>query len=385
MTLFVHNARLVTCDDRLGVIDQGALLADGGRISWIGAERDAKAPPGALDLDARGRALLPGLVDCHTHLVFAGDRAGEFAARLRGEPYRAGGIMTTVRATRAAGDDELRALAEERLRRFASFGVTTVEAKTGYGLDSETELRLLRLAAGLERVVPTLLGAHIVPAGEDADRYVELVCEEMIPAARGLAEFCDAWCEPEGAFSVDQCRRVLRAGRAAGLKPKLHAEQLGPGGGARLAAEMQAVSADHLEHATEEDARALARAGTVAVLLPGASMMTGAPFAPARMLIEAGVRVALSTDFNPGTSYSENLQLMVALACAHLKLTAEEAILGVTRHAAAALDRVREIGRLAPGLRADLLLLDTRNEADLAYHYGVNLTASVIRGGEVVA
>jgi imidazolonepropionase len=381
LSLLVHNARVVTCDQELGVIEPGALLAEDGRISWVGPDPEARAPAGADEVDAGGRTLLPGLVDCHTHLVFAGDRSAEFAARLRGEPYRAGGIMTTVRATRAASNQQLQALAEERLRRFLSFGVTTVEAKSGYGLEPESELRLLKVSSGIDGVVPTLLGAHIVAEGEDADRYVDIVCDEMIPAARGLAEFCDAWCEPKGAFSVDQCRRVLQAGRDAGMKPKLHAEQLSHGGGARLAAELGAVSADHLEHADRDDAKALARAGVVAVLLPGASLMTGAPFAPARMLIEEGVRVALSTDFNPGTSYSENLQLMVALGCAHLKLTPEEAILGVTRHAAAAIGREHDIGRLKPGFQADLLLLEARTEAHLAYHYGVNLAARVWRRG----
>jgi imidazolonepropionase len=385
LTLIVRNARVVTCDDRLGVIEPGALVASDGRIAWVGRDRDVVVPAGAEEIDGESRVLMPGLVDCHTHLVFAGDRAGEFAARLRGEPYRAGGIMTTVEATRRATVDELSVLAEERLRRFVLFGVTTVEVKTGYGLEPASEAKLLQVAGFLDGTVPTLLGAHIVPEGEDPDSYVNLVCSEMIPAARGKAEFCDAWCEPKGAFTADQCRRVLEAGMAAGLKPKLHAEQLTHGGGALLAAEVGAVSADHLEHADHDDARALARAGTVAVLLPGASMMTGAPFAPARMLIEEGVRVALSTDFNPGTSYSENLQLAVALGCAHLRLSVEEAIAAVTRHAAAAVAREDRIGRLAPGLQADLLLLDTRNEADLAYHYGINLTAAVFRGGRRVA
>ena len=384
MSLVVRNARLVTCDDRLGVIEPGALIAKDGRIAWVGPDRDAQPPPDAGEIDAAGRVLMPGLVDCHTHLVFAGDRAVEFAARLRGEPYQAGGIMTTVDATRNASADELRELAAGRMRRFLAFGVTTVEIKTGYGLEPAAEAKLLDVAAALDGAVPTLLGAHIVPSGEDADRYVELVCSEMVPAARGKAEFCDAWCEPKGAFTAGQCRRLLQAGIAAGLKSKLHAEQLSHGGGAQLAAELKAVSADHLEHADRDDAKALAKSGTVAVLLPGASMMTGSRFAPSRMLIEEGVRVAVSTDFNPGTSYSENLQLAVALGCAHLGLSVEEAILAVTRHAAAAVAREDRIGRLAPGLDADLLLLDTRNEADLAYHYGINLTAAVFRGGRRV-
>ena len=392
MTLLVRNAgRLVTCDPALGegplgVIERGALVAEGTRITWVGRERDLEAPAGALEVDAGGRAVLPGLVECHTHMVFAGDRSAEFAARMRGEPYRAGGIRTTVGATREASDEELRGLARARLRRFNELGVTTVEVKSGYGLDPAHEARLLAVASGLDGVVPTLLAAHVVPAefADRADDYVDLVCREMVPAARGRAAFCDAWCEPEGAFTAAQSRRVLEAGIAAGLRPKIHADQLSHGGGAALAAALGAVSADHLEHATPEDATALARAGTVAVLMPGASMMTGAPFAPARMLIEHGVRVALSTDFNPGTSYSENLQLQVALGCAMLRLTPEEALLATTRHAAAAVGREDRCGRLAPGLDCDVLVLESRSEVDLAYHYGVDLAGTVIRRGEVL-
>ena len=390
MTLLLRNAgRLVTCDATLGegplgVIEDGALLAEGGRITWVGRERDLEAPRDAREVDAGGHAVLPGLVECHSHLVFAGDRSAEFGARMRAEPYRAGGIRTTVRATREAGDGELRELALGRLGRFHRFGVTTVEVKTGYGLDPVHEARLLDVAAGLDGVVPTLLAAHVVPAelADRADEYVELVCREIVPAARGRAEFCDAWCEPEGAFTAEQSRRVLEAGIAAGLRPKVHADQLSHGGGSALAAALGAVSADHLEHATPEDAAALAAAGTVAVLMPGASMMTGAPFAPARTLVEHGVRVALSTDFNPGTSYSENLQLQVALGCALLRLTPEEALLAVTRHAAAAIGRERRCGRLAPGLDCDVVVLESRSEVDLAPPPGVDLAAHVIlRGG----
>lgn len=391
MSLVLRGAgRLVTCDAALGegplgVIERGALLAESGQITWVGRERDLTAPADAVEVDAGGRAVIPGLVDCHTHLVFAGDRSAEFAARMRGEAYRAGGIRTTVQATRSASVAELRELARARLQRFRSFGVTTVEAKSGYGLEPAQEMRLLEVAAALDGVVPTLLGAHVVPAefAADPDGYVDLVCDEMVPAARGRAEFCDAWCEPEGAFSVAQCRRVLEAGSQAGLALKLHAEQLSRGGGAALAAEMGAVSADHLEHATPEDAAALASAETVAVLMPGASLMTGAPFAPARLLLERGVRVALSTDFNPGTSYSENLQLQMALGCSLLRLTPEEALLGVTRHAAAAVGRESRCGRLAPGFQCDAVVLESRSEVDLAYHYGVNLAAHVIKGGEL--
>ena len=383
--LVVRNiGRLVTCAPEryggtLGVVEDAAIAAREGTVVWIGADRDA--PEADLEIDADGNAVLPGLVDCHTHLVFAGDRSDEFAARLRGEPYTTGGVRTTVTATRAASDDELRALALARLDRFAAYGVTTVEAKSGYGLSPEHELRLLRVANDLRHpveVVSTFMGAHVVPPEHDAEEWTELVCE-MMPSVAGMAEFADVWCD-RGAFEARQAHEVLDAARAAGLRLKIHAEQLAHSGGA----ELRATSADHLEHATEDDARALAAADVVAVLLPGASMTTGAAFAPARMLIEAGARVALSTDFNPGTSYSENLQLVVAFACAHLKMTAEEAILGVTRNAAAALARDGRIGVLTDGALADLLVLQTPHEADLAYHYGVNLTSAVVAKGALV-
>jgi len=293
-------------------------------------------------------------------------------------------VKTTVAATRAASDDELRGHARARLDRFMAHGVTTVESKSGYGLTPHQERRLLQVAAAVDHpveVVRTFMGAHVVPEdyAPNPNAYVDLIVDGMIPSLGNLAEFCDVWCE-EGAFSQAQTRRILGAAHREGLGIKIHAEQLAHSGGASIAGEFGAVSAEHLEHATEEDASALARTKTVAVLIPGASMMTGAPFAPARMLIESGVRVALSTDLNPGTSYSENLQLVVALACAHLKMTPEEAILGVTRHAAAALSRQGKVGSLAPGARADLVVLDAPSYVDLAYHYGVNLARVVLTG-----
>lgn len=386
-------SQVVTCSDGvgegpLGVVERGAIAGSEGKIVWVGSEkqlRDAvEIEKDAHEVDAAGGAVLPGLVEPHTHLVFAGDRSEEFAARLRGQRYEAGGVRTTVAATRAASDDELRALARERLDRFLSFGVTTVEAKSGYGLTPAHERRLLEVAATVDHpieVVRTFMGAHVVPdefAG-DTEGYVRAVIDGMIPELGNLAEFCDVWCD-KGAFTPAQSREILRAAHTAGLGLKVHAEQLGRSGGAGVAAEFGAVSAEHLEHATEDDAAALARTKTVAVLIPGASMMTGAPFAPARMLIERGVRVALSTDLNPGTSYSENLQLVIALACAHLKMTPEEAILGVTRHAAAALSREHKVGSIEPGARADLLVLEAKSYVDLAYHYGVNLAGAVLTG-----
>ncbi|HLW18471.1 MAG TPA: imidazolonepropionase [Actinomycetota bacterium] len=389
--------RLVTCspdlgEGPLGVIEGGALAASEGIVRWVGAERDlpsSDSADAAVELDARGSCVIPGLVDCHTHLVFAGDRSEEFAARLAGKPYEAGGVRTTVEATRAASDEELARLAADRLTRFLSFGVTTIEAKSGYGLTPEHERRLLEIAAhvaGPVDVVRTFMGAHVLPPeyADDPDGYVDLVCEGMIPSIGNLAEFADVWCD-QGAFSLEQCRKILRAARAEGLSLKVHAEQLSHSGGAALAAEFGAVSADHLENATEEDADALASTRTIGVLLPGASMMTGGRFAPARMLIDRGVRVAISTDFNPGTSYTENLILMLALACVEMKMTPEEAILGATRHAAAAIAREGKIGSLGLGAQCDLVVLDSESELDLVYHYGVSPALSVAKGGEVVA
>ena len=388
--------RLVTCspslgEGPLGVIENGALAASEGVIRWVGRESEVQSldfAAGLVEVDAGGHAVLPGLVDCHTHLVFAGDRADEFAARLAGKPYETGGVRTTVEATRAADDDTLTRLAAERLQRFRSYGVTTIEAKSGYGLTPEQERRLLEVSSRVDgdvTVVRTFMGAHVLPPEykEDPDGYVELVCEGMIPTLGNLAEFADVWCD-EGAFNVDQSRRILRAARAEGLALKVHAEQLGHTGGAAVAAEFGAVSADHLEHATEEDADALASVKTIGVLLPGASMMTGGRFAPARMLIERGVRVAVSTDFNPGTSYTENLPLMAALACTELKLTPEEAILGVTRHAAAAIAREGKVGSLEPGAACDVVVLGALSEMDLVYHYGVSPAMSVVKGGRLL-
>jgi imidazolonepropionase len=267
--------------------------------------------------------------------------------------------------------------------------VTTVEAKSGYGLNVEQEARLVDVAGTLGHpvdVVPTVYCSHVPPTEHygSADRWVEQVSGFLLPRVRGRAEFCDVRCD-EGAFTVGQCRLLLEAGRALGYRLKLHAERSGHTGGAAVAAEVRATSADNLEHATDEDAQLLARSSTVAVLVPGTSMMTGAPFAPARTLIDRGVRVALSTDFNPGTSYSENLQLMVPLACAHLSMTVDEAILGVTRHAAAAVAREDSAGCLRPGGACDLVVLEAAHEVDLAYHYGVNLVSIVVKRGKVFA
>jgi imidazolonepropionase len=336
-------------------------------------------------------------VDAHTHLVFAGDRAEEFAARLRGVGYEAalaagGGINRTVRDTRAASDAQLEAAAAGRLATALAHGTTTLEAKSGYGLTVADERRSLEVLARLAgrspvELVPTFLGAHLIPEEFAADRdgYLDLLEHEMLPACAPLAAFVDAFCD-RGALTVSESRRVLEAGARHGLRGKLHANELGSTGGAALAAELGCVSADHLLFCDEREAGALAAAGTVAVLLPGTSFLlrTGRA-APVQVLRDAGVTMALGTDCNPGTCYSESMQLMVALACVHGGLTPEEALLAATDGAARAVGRGGRAGRLAPGAACDLVVLAGRSYLDLAYHWGVNLAAVVVKAGTVAA
>jgi imidazolonepropionase len=387
-------------DGPLGLVERGAVAASGGTVVYAGPVADLPALDLAADatvLDAGGRAVLPGFVDAHTHLVFAGDRADEFAARLRGVGYEqalaaGGGINRTVRDTRAASDQELEEAAAGRLLRAAVGGTTTCEAKSGYGLTVTDERRSLAVLAALDararvEVVRTFLGAHLIPSeyADDRDGYLDLLEYEMLPACAPLAEFVDAFCD-RGALTVEESRRVLVAGRRAGLVPKLHANELGSTGGALLAAEQGCVSADHLLFLEPEEARALAAAGTVAVLLPGTSFLlrTGRA-APVEVLREAGVTMALGTDCNPGTCYSESMQLMVALACVHGGLTPEEAVLAATDGAARAVGRAGRVGRLVPGAACDLVVLAGRSYLDLAYHVGVNLAALVVKAGMVIA
>ncbi len=384
----------------LGLVERGALASRNGTVLWAGPERDLPdlpLAPDAVRLDAEGLAVVPGFVDAHTHLVFAGDRADEFAARLRGVGYEealaaGGGINRTVRETRAASDAELEAATAGRLVRAALHGTTTLEAKSGYGLTVADERRSLEVLASLAararvEVVPTFLGAHLIPAEFAADRagYLDLLEHEMLPACAPLAEFVDAFCD-RGALTVEESRRVLEAGRRAGLAPKLHANELGSTGGAALAAEQGCVSADHLLYLEPGEARALAAAGTVAVLLPGTSFMlrTGRA-APAPVLREAGVTLALGTDCNPGTCYCESMQLMVALACVHGGLSPEEALLAATDGAARAVGRGGRAGRLGPGSACDLVVLEGHSYLDLAYHLGVNLARVVVKAGTVIA
>jgi imidazolonepropionase len=401
--LLTGIGQLVTCDPALGegplgVVERAAVAAAGGRVVFAGPQAavgDLDVAAGAVRVDAGGQAVLPGFVDAHTHLVFAGDRADEFAARLRGFGYEealaaGGGINRTVRETRAASDAELEAAADRRLALAARHGTTTLEAKSGYGLTVEDERRSLEVLARVAarspvEVVPTFLGAHLVPEEYAGDRagYLDLLEHEMLPACAPLAEFVDAFCD-RGALTVEESRRVLAAGARHGLRGKLHANELGSTGGAALAAELGCVSADHLLYCEPEEARALAAAGTVAVLLPGTSFLlrTGRA-APVQVLRDAGVTMALGTDCNPGTCYCESMQLVIALACVHGGLTPEEAVLAATDGAARALGRGGRVGRLAPGAACDLVVLAGRSYLDLAYHLGVNLARLVVKGGVV--
>jgi imidazolonepropionase len=407
--VLTHISRLVTlapgrvarAKGRLGIVERGALAARDGRIVWCGPEdmlARAVASSGARHVDAEGCAVIPGFVDSHTHLVFAGSRAEEFQLRHAGVSYEelaqeGRGILTTVRATRAASRAELRDLARARLVSFAAHGTTTVEGKTGYGLDRASEETCLDVMAdlaavqGLPTLIPTFLGAHTLPpeyrgSPEARARYVAVLCDELLPAFAGRARFCDVFCE-RTAFTVEEARQILRRARALGYLLKLHANQLGPTGGAALAAELGAVSADHLDFAADEDLAALRAAGVVGTLLPGCSFSLGTPYPSGQRLLRLGLRVALATDFNPGTSYCENMQMMLALAVSAMGMTLEDALEAATRGGAAALRLEDEVGSLETGKRADLAILRVADERELAYHFGVNLVArTFVRGRE---
>jgi imidazolonepropionase len=318
-----------------------------------------------------GRAVLPGFVDSHSHLVFAGDRAAEFAARMSGEPYDGGGIATTVAATRAASDDELRTLLAERVRELRRQGTATFEIKSGYGLDLDAEARLLRLAAEVTAET-TFLGAHVVPADRTRGDYLELVTGPMLRACAPLARWIDVFCEPASrhAFDEDEARAVLSAGAAAGLGLRVHANQLSAGPGIRLAVELDAASADHCTHLTAADVDALASSATVATLLPGVEFSTRSPYPDARRLLDSGATVALATDCNPGTCYSSAMPFVIALAVREMRMTPAEAVWAATAGGARALRR-SDVGMLRPGARADLTVLDAPSYLHLAYRPGV--------------
>jgi imidazolonepropionase len=359
-------------------ISDAALVIAGDQVAWTGPA--AKAPPADDFLDAAGRAVLPGFVDSHAHLVFAGERSAEFAARMAGRPYEAGGIRTTVAATRAATDAELRAGLRRLMREMLRQGTTTFECKSGYGLTTDDEARCTALAAELTDEV-TYLGAHVVPAEFDADPagYVDLVCGPMLAACEAHCRWVDVFCE-RGAFGADEARTVLTAGMARGLLPRIHANQLGPGPGVRLAAELGAASADHCTFLTDADVAALASSGTVATLLPGAEFSTRQPYPDARRLLDAGVTVALATDCNPGTSFTTSMPFCIALAVRDMRMTTEEAVWSATAGGARALRRT-DVGYLAPGARADLVILDAPSHAHLAYRPGVPLVYAVYQSG----
>jgi len=382
-TLVTGIAELTTCDpthpdaeDEWGTLHDAALvLGDGEQVLWVG--RSGTRPPDAdRFLDLGGRAVVPAFVDSHTHLVFAGDRSAEFAARMSGTPYDGGGIATTVAATRGASDDALRALLHARVAEMRSQGTGVIEVKSGYGLDLPTETRLLRLAREVTDEV-TFLGAHVVPPEYRSRRtdYLDLVTGPMMAAAAAYARWVDVFCEPHSphAFGADEARTILEAGRAAGLGLRVHGNQLGPGPGVALAVELGAASVDHCTHLTAADVDALAGSGTVATLLPGVEFATRSRYPDARALLDAGVTIALATDCNPGTCYTSSMPFVIALAVRELHLTPGEALWAATRGAARSLHR-DDIGQIAVGARGGLTVLDAPSQLHLSYRAGVPLS-----------
>ncbi|MET7603063.1 imidazolonepropionase [Streptomyces avermitilis] len=386
-TVITNIAGLVTnspsLGDRspLGLIQDAAVVIDGDRVAWIG--ESSKAPATDNRVDAGGRAVIPGFVDSHSHLVFAGDRTQEFNARMSGRSYTAGGIRTTVAATRAASDADLEANLTRYLDEALRQGTTTFETKSGYGLTVEDEARALRIASAHTDEV-TYLGAHIVSPdyADDPAAYVDLVTGEMLDACAPHARWIDVFCE-KGAFDGDQARAILSAGRAKGLHPRIHANQLSYGPGVQLAVELDAASADHCTHLTDADVDALASGRTVATLLPGAEFSTRAEWPNARRLLDAGATVALSTDCNPGSSFTSSVPFCIALAVRDMGMTPDEALWAATAGGAAALRR-EDIGHLTPGAYADLAFLDAPSHVHLAYRPGVPLVSEVWRRGRRV-
>lgn len=383
-------ARRGSAQGQLRLLKNAWVLAEDGIITAVG---QGEPPCGAEQvIDAEGRLATPGLADAHTHLIFGGWRQDELADKLHGVPYldilaRGGGILSTVRATRAATEAELLEKGRRALLEMQRFGVTACEAKSGYGLETETELRQLRVIRQLGQecamdLAPTLLGAHALPPEYQADRegYLRLLCEEMIPraAAEGLARFCDVFCE-EGVFTAEESRRILLAGKAHGLLPKLHADEIHPIGGSQLAGELGAVSAEHLIVCPEEGMDSMARSGVIACLLPCTSLYLGASFAPARRLVEKGVAIAIATDFNPGSCPCLNLQLAMSLGCLYYRLTPEEVLTAVTLNGAAAMGLAGRLGSVELGKQCDLALWDAPDLNYLCYRMGSNLCTSVIK------
>jgi imidazolonepropionase len=404
MPVLRNITQLATCppgnsQDDAGLVRQAALAWRDGTVRWTGPYDELPAEfKGEAVTDCAGRLVVPGLVDCHTHLCFAGWRGDEFEARLRGASYQeiaaaGGGIMRTVTATRGASLGELQRKANTALQAIVRLGVTTLECKSGYGLDEPNELKQLEVYRRLDAaqpvdLVPTFLGAHMVPPEhrKHRDRYVDLLSKVFIPciARERLARFCDVFVE-EGAFSVDEARMILGAAKAHGLGLKVHAEQLSESGGAMLAAEMGAVSAEHLEYAGDAAIEALAAAGTVAVSLPLASLYLGERYLPARRMLAAGLRVAVATDFNPGSAPSYHLPLAMTLACLNQSMTPQEVLMGATTIAARALALQDRVGSLLPGYQADLAIIDAPSLNQWLYHFVPNACVAVMKNGQWVA
>jgi imidazolonepropionase len=404
LTLRGRAPRRGTSLSQLSIEKDGAILVRDGRIVAVGprarveARKDAR---GAEKVDVGGRVVLPGFVDSHTHLIHAASRAEEYELKIQGASYeeiarKGGGILNSVKKLRAATSESLKARARAALEEFASFGTTTIEAKSGYGLDLSSELRILQLQRELAQeqpveIVSTFLGAHVVPAEfrgklDGAERYIELLLEQMLPEIvnEGLAEFCDVFCD-RGAFTQGQARRILREGKEHGLTPRLHAEQLSRTGAAQLAVELGAASCDHLEQVNGADIRALGQSETVATLLPGCDFYLGwKQYAPARELIDAGAIVALATDYNPGTSPTVSMPMILSLACTQLRLTPAEAIAAATINAAYALKRDERVGSLEVAKQADLAVFEVEDYREIPYYFGMQRCWMTIKGGEII-
>lgn len=400
MALLKNIAELATCppgnaQSDAGIIDNAALVTDGDKVAWVGRYQDLpETYHGENVIDCERGLVVPGLIDCHTHLCFGGWRGDEFEQRLAGASYQeiaagGGGIVSTVTATRAATEGELERKTESALDNMLKLGVTTVECKTGYGLDESNELKQLQVYRSLQEshtvdLAVTFLGAHVIPRehADNRQRWIDILCNVLIPriGGDGLAEFCDAFVE-KGAYTVEEARRIFRAAVAAGLKIKLHADQLSDGGGASLAAEFNAVSAEHLEYVSEQGIRDLSRSGTVAVSLPLASLYLGEAYLPARRMLEAGIPVAVATDFNPGSAPSYHLPLAMTLACINQGMTPQEVLNGATSVAARAIDRQHSIGSLLPGYQADFAVIDAPSLNHWLYHFVPNACSAVFKNG----
>jgi imidazolonepropionase len=415
VTLLIKNAKqlLILSSDKkgprrgremedLGLIEEGAVAVSGKKIIMVGKTKEVlaqvKIDKKTKIINAEDKVVLPGFVDCHTHPVFGTTREEEFELRIKGKSYEeiaqaGGGIMSSVRSVRQLSKDELIRLALPRLNRFLSYGTTTIEAKSGYGLSLKDEIKILEVIKKLNQIhplslVPTFLGAHEIPDEyrERREEYIDLVINEIIPevAKKKLALFCDVFCEKD-VFNIDESRKILETAKSYGLKPKLHADQLISFGGSELAAELKAVSADHLEFISDSGIEKMKQSGTTAVLLPGAVFGLGKDnYPPARKMIDMGLPVALATDFNPGSSFTESMPMILSLACLRMKLTPAEAITAATINSAYAIDKGNSIGSLEQGKKADMVVWDVKNYKEIPYHYGVNLVDKVIKDGEVV-